>query len=102
MRPLDNDRVTGMPNRCPECGALLADGSSCQALFESLLALEFTDPGYGQVHMLTVACFMIQHGRYSDEALTWIEKNLRAFLEEGQPAQQIRRQAQKETRQDNR
>ncbi|QYR19267.1 hypothetical protein KZ483_15075 [Paenibacillus sp. sptzw28] len=29
-----------------------------------MLALEFSDPGYGRVHFLTVACFIIQHNRY--------------------------------------
>jgi len=85
-----------MPNTCPECGAILNGGSTCQTIFEALLVLEFTDSGYGEVHMLTVACFMIQHGRYSDEALVWIEQKLRDNLG-GVPASTIRRQAGKET-----
>ena len=80
-------------NICPECGARLPEGTDCQTLFNSFLALEFTDPAYGEVHMLTVACFMIQHRRYSDEALVWMAKQLRAHLEEGLPVQVIRRQA---------
>jgi len=47
--------------------------------------------------MLTVACFMIQHGRYSDEALAWIEQKLRAYLQDGITPEQIRRQAARET-----
>ena len=82
---------------CSECGAVFDEDTSCQTIFDALLVLEFTNPEYGEVHMLTVACFMIQHGRYSDEALTWIEKKLRANLEKGIPAEQIRRQAAKET-----
>lgn len=82
---------------CPECGAILAEDTDCQAVFDSFLALEFTDPGYAEVHMLTVACFMIQHGRYSDEGLAWIEQQLKAHLEEGTPVTEIRRQAAKET-----
>ena len=91
-----------MQNICPECGAILSEGSSCQTIFDSFLILEFTDPAYGEVHMLTVACFMIQHGRYSDEALNWIEEKLRATLEGGITAEQIRRQASKETGQEKR
>jgi hypothetical protein len=82
-----------MPTICPECGAILPDGDTCQGIFESFLALEFTDPAYGQVHMLTVACFMIQHGRYSDEALAWIERQLRGYLEEGLSIEEQRRRA---------
>lgn len=49
--------------------------------------------------MLTVACFMIQHGRYSDEALVWIEQKLRSYLQEGLPVEQIRHQAAREASQ---
>ncbi len=86
-----------MSDRCSECGAILKDGKSCQEIFDSFLVLEFTDPGYGEVHMLTVACFMIQHGRYSDEALAWMARQLRACLEEGVSTGQIRRQVARET-----
>ncbi len=86
-----------MPNTCPQCGAILGQESNCQAIFESFLVLEYTDPGYGAVHMLTVACYMIQHGRYSDEGLKWIEQSLREYLEGGIPADQIRRKAARET-----
>jgi hypothetical protein len=85
-----------MPNVCPECAAILDEDTSCQAIFEAFLVLEYTDPGYGEVHMLTVACFMIQHGRYSDEALVWMAQKLRAYLEEGVSAEQLRQQATKE------
>lgn len=85
-----------MPNTCPECGAALAEGANCQEILDSFLAREFADPAYGEVHMLSVACFMIQHGRYSDEALAWIAPKLHASLE-GVPVQQIRQQAARET-----
>ncbi len=91
-----------MTQPCPECGAILAEDNSCQTIFDSFLVLEFSDSGYGKVHMLTVACFMIQHGRYSDEALIWIEQQLRAYLEEGIPTDQIRQMAAKETNQSRR
>jgi hypothetical protein len=86
-----------MTTTCPECGAALGEYGACQEIFDAFLMLEFSDPGYGEVHMLTVACFLIQHGRYSDAALTWIARQLRAYLEEGIPAGQIRQQAARET-----
>jgi hypothetical protein len=84
---------------CQECGASLHDASDCQTIFDSLLVLEFSNPAFGEVHMLTVACFMIQHGRYSDEGLIWIEKQLRAYLEAGISPLHIRRQAAREVSQ---
>src|SRR6516165_2690295 len=71
-----------MSERCSECGTVLSEGSTCQTIFEELLSLEHTNAAYGQVHFLTFACFMIQHRRYSDEALTGMQLLLRAFLAE--------------------
>ena len=82
-----------MSDRCAECGAVLSDGSTCQTIFDEFLSLEYTNPAYGQVHFLTVACFMIQHGRYSDAALAWIQSMLRAALDEQLTAQQLRQRA---------
>jgi len=45
---------------------------------------------------------MIQHGRYSDEALIWIEDKLRAYLEDGTPIEQIRKHAGRGAGQDRR
>ena len=86
-----------MSPNCAECGANLSEGVSCQSIYESFLVLEYTDYGYGEVHMLTVACFMIQHRRYSDEALIWIEQKLHDYFERGIPVDQIRRRAEIET-----
>jgi hypothetical protein len=54
------------------------------------MALEFSDPAYGAVHFLTVACFMIQHRRYSDEALAQIQIALRAYLNLGVRGDELR------------
>ncbi len=78
---------------CPECGAILNEESSCQAIFDSFLVLEFTNPGYGAVHFLTVACFMVQHNRYSDAGLAWIKRMLHAYLDENLTDKQLRRMA---------
>jgi len=84
-----------MAERCVDCGAVLPEGSTCQTILEEILSLEYTNPVYGQVHFFTVACFMIQHGRYGDEALDGIQSLLRASLDEQLPAQQLRERAAK-------
>jgi hypothetical protein len=91
-----------MTPTCHECGAPLHDHQTCQAQFEELLALEFSSPPHGQVHLLTVACFMIQHNRYSDEALTWMADQLRAHLEQGLSPALIRSRAARAAMQPNR
>ncbi len=90
-----------MTTTCSECGAVLI-AAPCQSIFEKFLALEYADPEYGAVHFLTVSCYMIQHARYSDQALGWIEQRLRDNLEKGIPAEEIRRQAARETGQSRR
>lgn len=82
---------------CPECGAQMEAGTTCQSIFDSFLALEFSDPAYGEVHFATVACFMIQHEHYSDAALAWIQPKLRAYIEDDLPASKIRQSAAGET-----
>lgn len=63
---------------------------TCRELFESFLALEFTDPAYGEVHFFTVATYMIQHYRYTQDALEWICRNMRASLKGERSIQNIR------------
>ena len=43
---------------CPECGA---PGPQCESRYHECLAREFSDAGYGVVHHLTVASYMLQH-----------------------------------------
>jgi hypothetical protein len=79
-----------MTDYCAECGAVLSEGSTCQTIFNEFLNLEYTNPVYAQVHFLIVACFMIQHRRYSNSALTWMQSKLRDALDEQSTAQQPR------------
>lgn len=75
---------------CPECGAL---DRLCQARFDEYLILEFTDPGYGAVHHLTVAAFMVQHSsRMTREGWLFERDLLRQFLVENKPPALVRRQ----------
>jgi hypothetical protein len=83
---------------CPECGAKWSAETTCQSIFDSFLVLEFTDPAYGAVHFLTVSCFMVQHGRYSDEALSWIQATLKAYFEEKMTPSQLRQLQQRAAR----
>ena len=87
---------------CPECGAVWPRDQTCQSLYDEFLTWEFQDPEYGAVHFLTVATFMTEHGRYTDEAQAWIKQKLRENLEENTPVEQIRRAANRETNQANR
>ena len=88
-----------MTTHCAECGVSLLDEKTCQSIFDECLMLEYLHPeAFGRVHMLLVACFMIQHERYSDEALIWIEEQLRAHLEQGVSVQHIRRRTSQEAK----
>jgi hypothetical protein len=81
-----------MSEFCPVCNAVWDSNLTCQDRFDEFLALEFNDPAYGKVHMLTVSCFMIQHQRYSDPALIWMQEKLKDVLENGKNASEIRLQ----------
>jgi hypothetical protein len=77
-------------SNCPECGAR---DSLCQAGFDELLVLEFTDAGYGAVHHLTVAAYMVQHSSNLTREGWLFERNLlNEFLVENKPPAYIRKQ----------
>ena len=77
-------------SNCPECGA--AD-NLCQTRFDEFLVLEFTDAGYGAVHHLTVATFMVQHSsRMTHEGWRYERDLLREFLVENKTPAMVRRQ----------
>jgi hypothetical protein len=75
---------------CPECGA---PDNLCQTRFDEFLVLEFTDAGYGAVHHLTVAAFMVQHSsRMTREGWQYERDLLREFLVEKKTPTMIRKQ----------
>ena len=75
---------------CPECGA---PDNRCQTRFDEYLILEFTDAGYGAVHHLTVAAFMVQHSsKMTREGWLFERDLLRQFLVENKPPARIRKQ----------
>jgi hypothetical protein len=87
-----NDKEYRMSETCSICGATWEEDLTCQNAFDEFLALEFSNAAYGKVHTLTVACFMIQHQRYSNPALVWMQQNLREVLENGVSPTEIRTQ----------
>jgi hypothetical protein len=75
---------------CPECGA---PDQLCQSRFDEFLILEFTDAGYGAVHHLTVAAYMVQHSsRMTPEGWKYERELLREFLVENKSPATIRKQ----------
>jgi hypothetical protein len=71
-------------NRCPECGAELRSGLTCQDHFYQMLAWESEVPAYGEVHHLSVLCYHLQHpSLYSPAGLSGGIKLLEDFLERG-------------------
>jgi hypothetical protein len=78
-----------METRCLQCGAGLLDGNTCQAIHEELLNFEMLHAVPHSIHFLHVTCFLIQHERYSDEALVWAQSMLRVHLDEHLTEQQL-------------
>lgn len=75
---------------CPECGA---PDNLCHQRFDEFLALEFSDPGYGAVHNLTVCTFIVQHSsRMSREGWLYERDLLREFIVEKKSPSLIRQQ----------
>jgi hypothetical protein len=75
---------------CPECDAL---ETLCKPCFDEFLILEFTDTGYGVVHHLTVAAYMLQHSsKLTREGWLYERELLREFLVENKPPEFIRKQ----------
>ena len=75
---------------CPECSA---PDSLCQPRFDEFLILEFTDAGYGAVHHLTVATFIVQHSsKMTREGWLFERDLLKDFLIENKSPAHIRKQ----------
>lgn len=82
-----------MSARCALCGAAQIDGMDCQAIHEYLTGYDFTPDNAvpHAIHFLQVTCFMVQHERYSDEALGWAQTMLQAHLDAGMSTRDLRK-----------
>ena len=75
---------------CPECSAV---DNLCRSRFDEFLALEFSDMGYGEVHNLTVATYMLQHSsKLSLEGWLYERDLLREFIVEKKSPSLVRQQ----------
>ena len=75
---------------CPECSAV---DNLCRSRFDEFLVLEFSDMGYGEVHNLTVATYMLQHSsKLSLEGWLYERDLLREFIVEKKSPSLIRQQ----------
>lgn len=81
-----------MTNKCPECGAELPPGELCEDRFNLCLAHEYENPvSYGQVHHLMVACYMLQHNRYSREGWLGARQIVFQSLKQGATPAELRK-----------
>ena len=75
---------------CPECDA---PDNTCETRFHEFLVKEFEASGYGAVHHLTVATYMLQHSsKLTCEGWLHERELLREFIVENKPPAFIRKQ----------
>ena len=74
---------------CLDCGA---PDNTCGTRFHEFLIKEFDEAGYGAVHHLTVATYMLQHSsKLTSEGWLQMRELLREFLVENKPPAFIRK-----------
>ncbi len=75
---------------CTECGA---PDTQCEPHYHKCLVKEFTDAGYGAVHHLTVAAYMLQHSsKLSLQGWHETRRLLKEFLIKNKSPVEIRKQ----------
>jgi hypothetical protein len=83
---------------CPECGAPVPEGGTCQQNFHALLLLEGEVPGApgGLPHFYAVASYGLQHPdsmSYTAEALAWLRSAVARALSGEVDVADLRRSA---------
>jgi hypothetical protein len=78
---------------CPECGAALEGGKTCQDDFHQMLFWEAERPEIGVVHHLMVLCYHLQHpSLYSPEGVETGKGLLVDFVVKGRSTVEVRQQ----------
>lgn len=86
-------RASERMEACPQCGARLPSGDSCQQRFDQCMALEYESPAaFGAVHHLTVTCYMLQHNAYARDAWLQARTMLAQFVRDGVTPAAMRQQ----------
>jgi hypothetical protein len=76
---------------CPECGAALPEGGTCETYFHQLLFWEAEFPELGVVHHLMVLCYHLQHpSLYSADGLANATQLLTSFVRDGRSPAEVR------------
>jgi hypothetical protein len=76
---------------CPECGASLPEGATCETYFHQMLFWEAEEPARGVVHHLMVLCYHLQHpSLYSADGLANATQLLTAFVRDGRSPAEVR------------
>jgi hypothetical protein len=79
--------------RCPECGAALDQGVTCQEQLAEVLGWESLDRELFQLHFYTVACFNLQHpAQFTDDAIQQLRSTFVAAIDGTTPLETLRRQ----------
>lgn len=78
-------------DRCPECGAVLEAGQTCDDLFGTVLAWEQQGaPEKYAYHHVLVMSWELQHpSRFSDEVLVWAHRALHDVLVDGEDPRRL-------------
>lgn len=77
---------------CTECGAVLAEGTTCETVFHQMLFWEAEFPELGVVHHLMVLCYHLQHpSLYSQDGLVAGIELLTTFVRDGRSPAEVRR-----------
>lgn len=77
---------------CPECGAILSEGETCETNFHQMLFWENENPANWEVHHLTVLCYHLQHpSLYSQDGLAHGIQLLTSFVRDDISPAEMRR-----------